>query len=239
MKPIATTAVRRDRAFTGVLLLGAICVVFAGFARTFYLNPFFAHLTLTWLLRMHGAICSAWFVVFLAQIVLVAIGRTDLHRRLGVWGFALACIIVLLGLVVAIHAAKRGSFASPPGVSPLAFLAIPFFDAVVFGTLAAAGLVYRRQSQIHKRLMVLATLSILTPAVVRIPLDFVQSGGIIGVFALADLFALIYIAYDTIAHKRLHPACVWAGLLIALSAPFRIAIANTGPWLAFAQWLTR
>jgi hypothetical protein len=60
-------------------------------------------------------------------------------------------------------------------VSPLAFLAIPFFDAVAFGTLAAAGLFYRRKPQIHKRLMVLSTLSILTPAVVRIPLDFVQS----------------------------------------------------------------
>ena len=132
----------------------------------------------------------------------------------------MACIIVSLGLVVAIHAAKLGSFASPAGVSPLAFLAIPFFDAVVFGTLTAAGVFYRRKPQIHKRLMVLSTLSILTPAVVRIPLDFVQSGGILGAFALADLFALIYIAYDTVAHRRLHAACVWAGLLIALSAPF-------------------
>jgi hypothetical protein len=55
--------------------------------------------------------------------------------------------------------------------------------------------------------MVLSTLSILTPAVVRIPLDFVQSGGVIGAFALADLFAVIYISYDTIAHKRLWRSC--------------------------------
>jgi hypothetical protein len=239
MIPTAATIGRRAQTFTGILSLGAICVVFAGFARTYYLNPFFAHRALTWLLHVHGAICSAWFLVFLVQIVLVAIGRTDLHRRLGVWAFALACIVVLLGLVVAIHAAKLGSFASPSGVSPLAFLAIPFFDVVVFGTLTAAGLLYRRQPQIHKRLMVLSTLSILTPAVVRIPLDFVQSRGVIAAFALADLFAFIYIAYDTIAHKRLHAACVCAGLLIALSAPLRIAFASTSQWLAFAQWLTQ
>jgi len=235
----ARTIGRRSQTFTGALALGAICVVFAGFARTYYLNPFFAHRTLTWLLHVHGAICSAWFLLFLAQIVLVAKGRTDLHRRLGVWGFALACIIVLLGLAVAIHAAKLGSFAIPPGISPLAFLAIPFFDVVVFGTLVTSGLIYRRKPQVHKRLMVLSTLSILTPAVVRIPLHFIQAGGLVGAFAFADLLALIYIAYDTLTHKRLHPACVWAGSLIVLSAPFRIGIANTGPWLAFAQWLTQ
>lgn len=233
----ARTIGRRTQIFTGILALGAICVVFAGFARTYYLNPFFAHRTLTWLLHVHGAICSAWFLLFLAQLVLVAKGRTDVHRHLGVWGFALACIIVLLGLDVAIHAAKLGSF--PPGISPLAFLAIPFFDVVVFGALVAVGLIYRRKPPIHKRLMALSTLSILTPAVVRIPLHLIQSGGLIGAFAFADLLVLIYIAYDTITHKRLHPACIWAGLLIVLSAPFRIGIANTGPWLAFAQWLTQ
>ena len=237
MNQNANTSGRSHRVI-GILSLGAICVVFAGFARTYYLNPFFAHRQLTWLLHVHGAICSVWFLVFLSQIVLVAIGRTDLHRRIGVYGFGLACFIVLVGLFVAVHAAKIGSFAAP-GVSPLAFLAIPFFDVVVFGTLAATGLLYRRQAQIHKRLMALATLSILTPAVVRIPLDFVQSGGIIGAFVLADLFTAVYVAHDTFVHKRLHPACLWAGLLIALSAPIRIGIASTGPWLAFAQWLTQ
>ncbi len=65
-----------------------IAVVFIGFARTYYLSAFFSERTrvLTWLLHLHGAVFSAWFVLLLVQIILVARGRTDLHRRVGVAG---------------------------------------------------------------------------------------------------------------------------------------------------------
>ncbi len=110
---------------------------------------------------------------------------------------------------------------------------------VVFGTLAGAGLLYRRRPEIHKRLMVLATLSILTAAIARIPLHFIQTHGLPAIFGLTDLLVLVFIGYDTIAHKRLHPANLWGGLLILLSLPVRFALGGSAAWLTFAQWLTR
>lgn len=230
---------RRNRTFNIALAVTSIALVFAGFARTYYLNGYFAQRTLTWFLHLHGFIFSAWFVLLLVQIVLVAMGRTDLHRRLGVAGAAMVCVMVPLGIGIGIHAAKYGSLSTPPGVTRLGFLVVPVTDMVVFGTLAGAGLLYRRRPEIHKRLMVLATLSILTAAIARIPLHFIQTHGLPAIFGLTDLLVLVFIGYDTIAHKRLHPANLWGGLLILLSLPLRFALGGSAAWLTFAQWLTR
>jgi hypothetical protein len=231
---------QRDRRLYIALSLSLIGVVFVGFARTYYLSAFFTERTrvLTWLLHLHGAVFSAWFVLLLVQVVLVARGRTDLHRRVGVAGAALACIMVPLGLTVAIHAEKYGSFGTPSSGIAFARLAVPFFDMVVFGSLAASGLLNRQRPQIHKRFMVLSAFSILTPAVVRIPLHLIQNHGFFPPYVIADLFLFLYIGYDTILHKRLHPVCLWGGLLIVLSAPARFLIGGTGAWMMFARWLT-
>lgn len=228
---------RRDRKFYLCVALAAIAVVFAGFARTYYLNGYFEHRTLTWFLYLHGFLFSAWFVVVLTQIVLVAMGRTDLHRRLGKVGAAMVCIMVPMGVAVGIHAAKYGSLSTPPNVPRLSFLVVPLTDMVVFGTLAGAGLLYRRKPEIHRRLMILATLSILTAAIGRLPLSFIQVYGISGVFGLTGLLVLLFIAYDTISHRRLHPANLWGGLLIYASF-FRLSITGTEVWSAFARWVT-
>ncbi len=50
---------------------------------------------------------------------------------------------------------------------------------------------------------------------------------------------MVFIGYDTISHKRLHPANLWGGRLILLSLPLRFALGGTAAWLTFAQWLTR
>jgi len=235
---VASLRRRQIHKVNAALVLAAMLVIFAGFAPTYFLNAFFAQRVLPWVLHLHGFIFSAWFVLLLVQILLVANGRTDLHRRLGVAGFGLACIMVPLGLWVGIHAAKYGSLSTPPGINPLSFLAIPFGDIVVFATLVTAGLLYRRRPEFHKRLMMLSALSMLAPAVGRLPLAFIQTHGLPAVFGIADLLVLAFIAYDTISHKRLHPANLWGGLLILISAPARLAISGTTAWLAFAHWLT-
>ncbi|HEV2617498.1 MAG TPA: hypothetical protein VGU63_12910 [Candidatus Acidoferrales bacterium] len=79
-----------DRRFYTWVAVAAALVVFAGFARTYYLKEFFGTRSLALLLHVHGLVMTLWFLLFLVQVRLVAAHRTDLHRRLGVFGALLA-----------------------------------------------------------------------------------------------------------------------------------------------------
>lgn len=229
----------RERLFVVGLLLIASAIIFVGFARTYYLNGFFARRSLTATVHLHGFLFSAWFVLLFVQIALIAKRRTDVHRRVGYVGGLLAFSMVIVGMIVTIHAAKYGTSAKPPGLPTAKFLVVPFFDVIVFATLAGIGLYFRTKPHVHKRLMILATLGILTAGVARIPLDFIRNRDISTLFLMGDLVALAYITHDTLIHKRLHPACLFGGLLIVLSVPFRFTIDDTQVWQNFTTWLIR
>src|SRR2546429_8924204 len=75
---------------------------------------------------------------------------------------------MLLGLVVASSRTADGLRADH-GVPPLVFLAVPLVGMVVFGLLIAAALYWRRRSPLHKRLVLIATLELVTAAGPRPP----------------------------------------------------------------------
>jgi len=228
---------RRDRFFYSGMAIVAAVIVFAGFSRTYYLKGLFGTPVLSRLAHVHGFLFTSWIVLLLVQVSLVAAGRTDVHRRLGVAGGVLAGLMVAAGTMMGINAARLGH-APVGGVSPLSFLAIPLFDILVFAILVAAGFYYRRQPAIHKRLMLVATITLLPAAISRLPFAFIQVNGPLAFFGLADLILVACIAYDTATHRRLNPAYLWGGLLLVLSHPLRLVIGGTGMWLVFAHWLT-
>jgi nitrate/nitrite transporter NarK len=86
--------------------------------------------------------------------------------------------------------------------------------------------------------MLLATISILTAAVARLPFEFLKAGPP-AFFALTDLFILPCLLYDLATRRRVHRATLWGGLLIIASQPLRLMIAGTHAWIAFATWLTQ
>ena len=214
----------------------AAAIIFAGFARTFYLKGLFPAPALSGLLVLHGTIMSLWLALFIVQVRLVGTGRIGLHRRLGVFGAVVFVLVLGVGFATAIAGARRG--ASPaPEVPPLAFMAIPMVDLVVFALLVGAALWNRRKPAIHKRLMLLGTLSILAPGIARIPLGFIQQGGLPVVFGLTVLVVLVTVVVDTVRQRRLHPACGWGGALVVVSVPLRVMLAGSPVWIRFATWL--
>jgi hypothetical protein len=233
---VMSAGVSRPRSwfYVSVAILAA-AVVFVGFSRTFYLNAWFARRDLPALVIVHGAIATAWVGLLVVQSWLVASRRTDIHRRLGVAGAILALLMIVVGLATARQAAKYGF--QTPGLPPATiFVVVPFFDIVVFAILVAIGLHYRRRTDIHKRLMLLATLSILPPAIARIPLSWITSTLPVSAFLIADLILLACVAIDWRRSGRLHRAYLWGGLLVVLSFPLRLAVAGTPVWQAFVQW---
>jgi uncharacterized membrane protein len=236
---MAVNPVNQERNKDGRLYVWvAACIpiiVLIGFARTYYLKPVFGAQALpSFLVHLHGAVMTSWVLLFIAQVWLIASRRTRVHQRLGVVGAILALLVVVVGVATALVAAARDSASGP---EPLRFLIIPLVDMLIFAVLIAVALYYRRRMEIHKRLMLLAALSLLTPAIARIPLHFIETGGPMTPFALTDACILACVAFDVVKHRGLHLAFLWGTLLIVVSQPLRIMLGNTEAWLRLASWL--
>jgi hypothetical protein len=228
---------RRTRRFYVGMAIAIAITVFAGFSRSYFLKAWYGTPELSRLLHLHGLVFTTWVLFFLAQTTLVATGRTYLHRRMGIAGAILAALVVVVGTTVAIMRAKTGT--SPiPGVPPLGFLAIPFFDMVVFAILVGAALYFRRRLESHKRLMTLSMITLLAAPIARLHFPMLPPGPPT-FFGLADLFIVAMLVYDLSNRRRVHPATIWGGLLIVASQPLRLMISGTPAWLTFASWLTR
>lgn len=78
-----------------------LATVFLGFAHSYYLAGVFHAPLPSRIIHIHGTIFSCWILLLITQTSLVAAGRTDIHRRLGIAGFLLACLMVVVGVLAA------------------------------------------------------------------------------------------------------------------------------------------
>ena len=233
------TTVIRDRRFFAGMSVAVAATVAGGFAPTYYLRPLVAAPALPLSIHVHGALFTTWVLLFVTQTSLVAARRTDLHKRLGIGGAVLAAAMVVSGTFVAIDSARKarpalGVLAAAP---PLFVLVIPLASVVVFTILVGLGLYYRRRAETHKRLMLLATIALLPPALGRIRI--LNAVGPQAFFGVTILFIVAIVGYDFWTRRRVYAVSVWGGLFLALSFPGRIALGQTDAWLTFASWLVR
>jgi len=207
---------------SGTLLL----IVLIGFAPTLYLQPFFeiseglrsaGQATYPAYLLVHGIVLTAWFVAFFVQTSLVAVRRTDIHRRLG-WAVAgLAVAVLALNLMVTVAFAPRLSELGvdiEAGIVGLSRIVWANFAALLsFSLFLPIAVVLRHRPEMHKRLMLLASISIVQPALARIFRWPLFEGLDPVLLSLAGLFALLFALtlYDVISSKRLHPVTLVGG----------------------------
>jgi hypothetical protein len=233
-----TTSARvsEHRFYFSAALIAAV-IVLVGFSRTYFLKEVFHAPTLLPIVHLHAIIFSSWVVLFITQTWLVSVRNTRLHMRLGIAGFLLACIMVVVGTTTALTVAKLGHV-RPGGPPPLQFLVVPIFDMLVFSILIAAGLLMRRRSDYHKRFLLVATASLMTAAIGRIVTIAQGHANVKLAFAFTSSLIVIAAVVDTIRNRRLHPAFAWAGALVLLSGPVRFMLAGTSVWMSFARWVT-
>lgn len=227
-----------ERRFFMAMTVAMLATVIVGFARSFFLRGLFPDHPSPGesLFYWHGALFTGWYVLLVAQAALISSGRVASHRALGRAGGVLAATMVVVGSHVALVAAGRaGGFIGVPE-PPLAFLAVPITDMLVFAVLVACAIAKRDVPQAHKRLMLIASTSMLTAAIARLPIDYSKIGGPLGFFALTDLFLIAIVAWDLATRGRIHAATLWGSLLVVVSQPLRLLMSGTELWLAFAGW---
>jgi hypothetical protein len=239
--PATRVAGSYDRTFYTSLAAVMALTVVVGFGQTYYFRLMsdsavtLSGGAITPTIHLHAIVFSAWVALFLVQTLLVASRRVQVHRTLGYASIALAATMIVVGMRTAIESARRG--AAPPGADALTFLVVPLFDIVLFTGFVSAALLKRRDKEAHKRLMVLAYVSIITAAIARMP--GILPLGPLAFFSLSFLFAIAGIVYDWRSRGRVHRVYAWGATIIAISVPLRLALSSTSAWQSFARWLVQ
>lgn len=227
------------RYFFVVMASTIIVVAFVGFAPSFYLRAAFEPDTkLSTLLQIHGAVFSSWIILFLVQASLIVRGSRLLHRRLG-W-FAAAIAAAMVGLVAAATIEEMRRI--PPFPPPPIALAMNAFDIVAFAILVSGAIIFRKQAEWHKRLVLSATLILLGAPILRLLLFAVEQFSrqlLVADFLLVDLLFLICVAWDLYARKKLHPAYLYALALVLVDQVTTFSVMAWPPWVSFANAIQR
>lgn len=109
-------------------------------------------------------------------------------------------------------------------------MVVPQFDMALFAALGGSAVYLHRRPQVHKRLMLLATLSLLGAAAARLPRGYHLSGTpVVYGFIVVDALVLLGVLHDVATRGRAHQAYLWGGLLIFAPEPLRLAIGGRMP----------
>jgi hypothetical protein len=238
---VAETALIRTREKRFYLIVAFVFVLTAlfGFGRTYYLKMFTGAPPLSsYLVEIHGAIMTAWVLLFVAQVYLIRSKNIKIHQKLGFAAIALGVLIVVVGFFTAIGAAKNGSPSSPPGVNRLSFMIVPMFDLVMFMILFGAAIYYRKRAANHKRLMLLTAINFMPPGIARFPIPGWLALGPIVFFGIPTLILIFAVTYDRLQNGKFNKVFVYGSLLLFISYPLRLMLSGTDAWMSFAHWLT-
>jgi hypothetical protein len=221
------------RFYTGIGVLMAVTAI-TGFWATYFGPLVRGTLSQPLLIHIHAAVFVGWLALFLGQAALAATRNVVWHLKLGRFGIGYGLLVIVVGLFTGI---SRSADRMATGGDAEQLLYIAILDILLFSVFFASAIRFRRQPQLHKRLMLVAATILLVAAVFRLP--FLPAGPI-GVHARLVLWAvpiLLAITYDFRTGRSLHP--VYAlGLLGLLVRNYTVFLSQTDVWSVVTESVT-
>src|SRR3954468_19205175 len=249
---IAVGPRRADRSWFFVWM-AVVCafVAFAGFTPTYWLQLSAGTFVGSPLLHLHGLLFSAWTLYLIVQTTLTARGLVSRHRAWGLLGISLATAMVLVGFAVA-NDVLATRLAAGYGDAARAFHIASISMITLFGGFVFVAILYVSRPEIHKRLMLLATVSMLAPAIARV--FFALSVGIgpglrpglgpprtvesvLMPALIADALIAAGVIYDMRTRGRPHPTYLIGGAILLAVQVLRLPLSTTPWWFAIAGFL--
>lgn len=228
----------RQRFYALIALILALFTII-GFSRTYYFRFLTELPPLTTLAHLHGAVFTAWLMVFVAQTRLVAAHRVDLHMKLGVAAIALAVLILAVSFAsVAIQANQPRIH--PSGLTPPQFTIVGMTSLVMFAAFVGLGIALRRRAAMHKRFMVLAMIAVLTPPTSRVltMLGLREYWSFL-VPVVPALFIAWCLVHDWRRERIVHPVYAIGGLVIVALWPLRLIAGRSEWYQPVGDWIAR
>lgn len=242
-----SAAVRRSEGrFYIFMALAAAATAIAGFGPALF-DAASRKAPLSWAVGLHGVVFSAWLLLFLVQTLLASKGRIGVHRRLGYFGAGLAPLMLVSGYFTTIEMGRRGYDLSGDLIGDsgdmLMLVMFQLGDLVCFGVLVAMAILFRRRSDVHKRLMLLATVGGLMPAALS---HIIGHSLVLRTFPPAVIlipytaFLFAGAVHDRVSRGRIHPVSLWVALAIFAFSNLRaMVIGPSETWREFATWMIR
>lgn len=206
-------------------LLMAVLVVW-GFSQTVDENLLHANPPRPLLLWIHAAVFSAWVVFFIVQSALVRARKVSVHRFLGWFGAGLATGMVVLGFATAIVMANFKTLVLHlQEKNEAAFLSIPLQGVVVFGVSIAMAIYWRKKSELHRRLVFIASCALMGAPLDRF--DFVFYHNLAD--GSLDFLIVLGMMRDWVVDGRVHRVYIYALPLLIASEGFAIYLWKVDP----------
>jgi hypothetical protein len=227
---------RYDHLFFTTMSVVMLATVFAGFAPTYFLaGVTHAHLASP-ILHVHGAAFTAWVLLLVVQSILVASHRIKIHQWLGFGTFGLGACMIVLGVLAATDSMVRHIPESR--ITYEEFYIVSLSEMLIFGVLLVFAYRARRRPAEHKRLIYVATATLMGAAIFRLPMHWVHARLHV-VCLMMYVFLAILMAYDYWSTRRVNKATLWSSLFLILVEETRMPLATTAAWHAFAAWAAR
>lgn len=224
------------------MALSCAAVAFLGFAPTFW-APLATHsFKANPVVYIHGAVFFAWTLFFCFQTYLATSGRIARHRSVGLIGVSFATAMTIFGTLAAINAMKMAALGGLKD-DGIAFAIVPLSGIAFFAVVFTMAVIYVRQPEVHKRLMLLAGISILDAAVARWFLFFLAPPGppgpppvpvTIPPAFVAYILLVVAIIYDWRTRGRPHPVYIYGGIVLVALKLLNLPISMSPTWHAFA-----
>ena len=220
------------------MALACAATAFLGFAPTYWLP--LAHRTFggSPVIHVHGLLFFTWSLYLVVQTWLAASGRVVNHRSLGIVGVSIATAMVMMGFLASVHAMQQAASIGQRDAG-VAFAIVPLSGIAFFAVIFTLAIANTRRPEVHKRLMLLAAVSILDAAVARWFVTFLAPAGPLGPppvpvdiapAVVASLLLVVAMVRDKRGEGRIHPVYIYGGIAYLAVKLLNWPISETAAW---------
>jgi hypothetical protein len=240
LKPTSASSIpsTKKRPLSSYVIIGLIGVlaVIVGFSKTFFLplsrGAFHAPLAV----HIHGVLAFGWVIFYCLQTYFIHRRNIHTHRSMGWIGALLAVGVSLTMFPAGMFQVKRDL---QLGLGDTAISAIVgvVTSGILFSSLVFIGFYFRRKPEVHKALMLVATVFVLWPAWFRFRHFFppVPRPDIWFGLVLSNSILLVALTIDYLQRGRVNKTLVYVGAFIVLESTLEVIMFDSPWWRMLAR----